>query len=66
MSKRKIKLKGIPSDVKPGQEDKIIQELIDEYKENDVKLNLDKRDNLAKSYACKHAVKAGDSLNSNE
>lgn len=65
-SKRKIKLKGIPSDVKPGQEDKIVQELIDEYKENDVKLNLDKRDNLAKSYACKHAVKAGDSLNSNE
>ena len=65
-SKRKIKLKGIPSDVKPGQEDRIIQELIDEYKENDVKLNLDKRDNLAKSYACKHAVKAGDSLNSNE
>ena len=65
-SKRKIKLKGIPSDVKPGNEDKIIQELIDEYKENDVKLNLDKRDNLAKSYACKHAVKAGDSLNSDE
>jgi DNA mismatch repair protein MutL len=65
-SKRKIKLKGIPSDVKPGQEDKIIQELIEEYKENDVKLNLDKRDNLAKSYACKHAVKAGDALNQDE
>jgi DNA mismatch repair protein MutL len=65
-SKRKIKLKGIPSDVKPGHEDKIIQELIGEYKENDVKLNLDKRDNLAKSYACKHAVKAGDSLNPDE
>lgn len=65
-SKRKIKLKGIPSDVKPGHEDKIIQELIDEYKENDVKLNLDKRDNLAKSYACKHAVKAGDILNPDE
>jgi len=65
-SKRKIKIKGIPSDVKLGHEDKILQELIDEYKENDVKLNLDKRDNLAKSYACKHAIKAGDKLNSNE
>jgi DNA mismatch repair protein MutL len=65
-SKRKIKIKGIPSDVKLGHEDKILQELIDEFKENDVKLNLDKRDNLAKSYACKHAIKAGDKLNPDE
>jgi DNA mismatch repair protein MutL len=65
-SKRKIKVRGIPSDVKPGNEAKIIQELIDEFKENDVKLNLEKRDNLAKSYACKHAIKAGDALNENE
>ncbi len=65
-SKRKIKVKGIPSDVKLGHEDKILQELIEEYKENDVKLNLDKRDNLAKSYACKHAIKAGDKLNPDE
>jgi DNA mismatch repair protein MutL len=65
-SKRKIKLKGIPSDVKLGHEDKILQEIIDEYKENDVKLNLDKRDNLAKSYACKHAIKAGDKLSPDE
>ncbi len=65
-SKRKIKVKGIPSDVRIGHEDKILQELIDEFKENDVKLNLDKRDNLAKSYACKHAIKAGDKLNADE
>lgn len=65
-SKRKIKIKGIPSDVRLGHEDKILQELIDEFKENDVKLNLDKRDNLAKSYACKHAIKAGDKLNPDE
>lgn len=65
-TKRKIKIKGIPSDVKLGHEDKILQELIDEFKENDVKLNLEKRDNLAKSYACKHAIKAGDKLNSDE
>jgi DNA mismatch repair protein MutL len=66
LAKRKIKLKGIPSDVKLGDEAKILQDLIDEFKENDVKLNLDKRDNLAKSYACKHAVKAGDRLNEDE
>jgi len=65
-SKRKIKVKGIPSDVRLGDEAKILHELIGEYKENDVKLNLEKRDNLAKSYACKHAIKAGDALNENE
>ena len=65
-SKRKIKVKGIPSDVRLGNEAKILQELIDEFKENDIKLNLEKRDNLAKTYACKHAIKAGDPLNENE
>lgn len=65
-AKRKIKLKGIPSDVRLGHEDIILHELIDEYKENDVKLNLDKRDNLAKSYACKHAIKTGDKLTPDE
>ena len=66
LSKRKIKINGIPSDVRLGHEEKIIQELIDEYKENDVKLNLDKRDNLAKSFACKHAIRTGDKLTHEE
>jgi DNA mismatch repair protein MutL len=65
-SKRKIKVKGIPSDVKIGNEAEILQEMIDEFKENDVKLNLEKRDNLAKSYGCKHAIKAGDALSESE
>jgi DNA mismatch repair protein MutL len=65
-SKRKVKIKGIPSDVRIGDEGKILQDLVDQYKEYDVKLNLEKRDNLAKSYACKHAIKAGDHLSENE
>ncbi len=65
-SKRKVKIKGIPSDVRIGNESKILQELIDTFKEYDVKLNLEKRDNLAKSYACKHAIKAGDHLSESE
>ena len=65
-SKRKVKIKGIPSDVRIGDEAKILQELIDQYKDYDVKLNLEKRDNLAKSYACKHAIKAGDYLTEGE
>lgn len=65
-SNRKIKIVGIPSDVRIGNEEKILQQMLDEYKVNEVKLNLEKRDNLAKSYACKHAIKTGDSLSENE
>ncbi len=57
-----LELTGIPSDVKPGDEHKIFQELLDQYKEYEVQLNLEKRDNLAKSFACRGAVKAGDKL----
>lgn len=66
LSKRKIKIRGIPSDVRIGDEGKIIQDIIDEFKENDIKLNLEKRDNLAKSYACKHAIRTGDKLKEDE
>ncbi|MEO8512163.1 MAG: DNA mismatch repair endonuclease MutL [Ignavibacteria bacterium] len=65
-SKRKVKINGIPSDVRIGDEGKILQELIDQFKEYDIKLNLEKRDNLAKTYACKHAIKAGDYLTEGE
>ena len=57
-----VELIGIPSDIKPGDEHKIFQELLDQYKEYEVQLNLEKRDNLAKSFACRGAVKAGDRL----
>jgi DNA mismatch repair protein MutL len=61
-----IHLTGIPSDVRIGDERKIFQELIDQYKEFELTLKLDKRDNLAKSYACKGAIKTGDKLNRDE
>jgi DNA mismatch repair protein MutL len=57
-----IELTGLPSDVKIGDEKKIFQELINQYKEYELKLNLDKRDNLAKSFACRSAIKSGDKL----
>ncbi|MDZ4712302.1 MAG: DNA mismatch repair endonuclease MutL [bacterium] len=61
-----IELTGVPSDVKIGNENKIFQDLIDQYKEYELKLNLEKRDNLAKSFACRSAIKAGDKLTYNE
>lgn len=61
-----IEITGIPADVKPGNEDKILQELIDQYKEYEVALNLEKRDNLAKSFSCRSAIKAGERLQHQE
>jgi DNA mismatch repair protein MutL len=58
----KIELTGLPSDVKIGGENRIFQELIDQYKEYELKLKLEKRDNLAKSFACRSAIKSGDKL----
>ena len=57
-----VEIIGLPSDVKIGDENKIFQELIDQYKEYELKLKLEKRDNLAKSFSCRGAIKSGDSL----
>ncbi len=62
----KVEITGLPSDVKIGDEYKIFQELINQYKEYELKLNLEKRDNLAKSFACKSAIKSGDTISKQE
>ena len=61
-----VEITGIPADVKPGKEEKILQELIDQYKEYEISLNLEKRDNLAKSFSCRSAIKAGERLQHQE
>jgi DNA mismatch repair protein MutL len=61
-----IELFGVPSDVKIGDENKILTELIEQYKEYELKLKLENRDNLAKSFACRSAIKSGDKLSNKE
>ena len=61
--KNTVVLEGIPADVRLGNERKILQDVLDEYKNNEHAGIIDVRDNLAKSFACKAAVKAGDKLN---
>jgi len=61
-----IELFGVPSDVKIGDESRILNELIEQYKEYELKLKLEKRDNLAKSFACRSAIKSGDKLTNKE
>ena len=65
-SKNTIIIEGVPDDVKRGSEEKILLELIEEYTLNQREKKLEERDNIAKSYSCKTAIKAGDYLSDKE
>ncbi len=60
--KNTITLEGVPTDVKAGTEGSILQDILDEFKNNQHRVKLDARDNVAKSFSCKAAIKAGDKL----
>jgi DNA mismatch repair protein MutL len=64
-SKNTIVIEGIPADVRPGYEHNILRNVIDEYRAN-MNAQIDVRDNLAKSFACKTAIKSGDPLTDEE
>lgn len=60
-----VVLEGVPSGLKISNPETILNEIIDEYKKNKG-TSLDARDNVAKSYACKLAIKKGDPLTRDE
>ncbi len=60
--KQTIVVEGVPPDVKPGHETTIFREVLDEFKDEARNPKSDTRDRVAKSYACRAAVKAGDKL----
>jgi len=62
LAKDTIKIEGIPDDVKKGNEEKVLFDLLEEYVINEKEKQLEQKDNLAKSYSCKTAIKAGDRL----
>ncbi len=66
LSKDNIVIDGVPDDIKKGMEEKTLVEMVDEYSLNQREKKLDEKDNLAKSYSCKTAIKAGDKLNEKE
>jgi DNA mismatch repair protein MutL len=61
-----IVIEGVPDDIKKGSEEKVLLELIEEYVLNSREKKLEERENIAKSYSCKAAIKAGDYLNDKE
>ena len=55
--KNTVVIDGIPADVRIGKEKKILLEVLDEFRNNEQMGVKDVRDNLAKSFACKAAIK---------
>ncbi len=64
--KNTVVVEGVPADVRVGREEQILQQVLDLFKENEQEAKLDARDALAKSFACRAAVKAGDELHEAE
>ena len=62
LAKDVIKIEGVPDDVKKGTEEQVLFELLEEYSNNEREKQLEQKDNIAKSYSCKTAIKAGDKL----
>jgi len=60
-----IIIEGVPSDIKWGNEEDIINDVLDRYIEYD-KLSSSYLDYVAATYSCKAAVKAGDFLEEEE
>jgi DNA mismatch repair protein MutL len=65
-SSTKVIIDGVPEDIKNGFEVKILQEIIEEFQTNYREKKLEQRDNIAKSFSCKTAIKSGDKLSENE
>jgi len=65
-SKNTVVIDGVPSDIKIGTEVETLVEILDEYKTNEREKKLEVTDNIAKSFSCKAAIKAGDKLSQQE
>ncbi|MCX7797398.1 MAG: DNA mismatch repair endonuclease MutL [Melioribacter sp.] len=65
-AKNVIEIIGIPPDLKSEHEVDTLLEILHEYRKNIQRRILDVKDNLAKSFSCKAAIKAGDKLNERE
>ena len=61
VSELKIEVEAIPADVTWGSERKIIKDIIDEFLESG-KNNTSYKESIAASFACKAAIKSGDSI----
>ncbi len=63
---KKIIVSGVPADIRTGDERHMLEEILEQYKSYQATLQLSGRDNLAKSVACKSAIKTGQQLTYHE
>jgi len=61
LSGRTIVIEAIPADVKVGHESKILIQILDYYRENEGS-KYQPHEKIAAAFACKNAIKSGDSL----
>ncbi len=66
LPKSYVMIEGVPDDIKNGSEEKILREFLLEYVNNQTEKQLEEKENIAKSYSCKAAIKAGDKLSEKE
>ncbi len=58
----KAEISAVPVDVRTGQEEAALREILEQYREYEQVRNTDARDNLAASFACRASIKTGDML----
>jgi DNA mismatch repair protein MutL len=63
---RAVIVRGVPADIRVGNERAILEEILDQYKAYRLEYRLGGRDNLAKSVACRTAIKTGQRLSQSE
>ncbi|MBN8704730.1 MAG: DNA mismatch repair endonuclease MutL [Bacteroidetes bacterium] len=61
-SGKTVVVEGVPADVKPGAEQRILQDILTQYRDYESEFQWKGRQNLAASYACRSSIKAGDPL----
>nr|WKN38756.1 DNA mismatch repair endonuclease MutL [Tunicatimonas sp. TK19036] len=59
-------INGVPPDVKTGTEQEVLEGILEQYKNNQEKLTLSRRDNMARSIAKRMSMKPGQKLNEEE
>ncbi|MEQ9443754.1 MAG: DNA mismatch repair endonuclease MutL [Cyclobacteriaceae bacterium] len=59
-------INGVPPDVKTGTEQEVLEGIVEQYKNNQEKLTLSRRDNMARSIAKRMSMKPGQKLNEAE
>lgn len=65
-SGKTVVIEGVPADVKAGSEQRILQDILTQYRDFEKEFKWKGRENLAASYACRSAIKAGDPLSIEE